>query len=87
MLIYSYTRDFGGFQIIEQILFLFAVLEITVGLIPFSDQFEYLTNQNTFCSAKYFTYNFIFHKIMLPLSKLNCSELRSCTWIRFRIDL
>jgi len=29
------------------------VLEITVGHQPFSDQFQYLTSQNSFCSDKF----------------------------------
>ena len=53
ILIYTYTRDFGGFQIIEQILFMITMLEIKVGLRPFSYQFQYLANQNPFYSAKF----------------------------------
>jgi len=46
------------------------VLEITVGHRPFSDQFQYLTDQNSFCSDK-FTVHFQWEAINIPVKSNN----------------
>jgi len=47
-----------------------AVIEITVGHRPFSNQFQYLTNQNSFCSDK-FTVHFHWEAINIPVKSSN----------------
>jgi len=50
------------------------VLEITVGHWPFSDQFQYLTDQNSFCSDK-FTVHFQWKAIKIPVKSSNLLKM------------
>jgi len=47
-----------------------ALLEITVGHRPFSNQFQYLTDQNSFCLDK-FTVHFQWEAINIPVKSSN----------------